>query len=140
MKRLKRTAVMVVALVAGTGLAAAAEARERERGVGHGADRVTRHAGTGHLDRGRHDVRHERYRKRGHGYGHRRHDAGSRHGHYRDRGKHLGKHEYRRHRGNAPSRFYRHRHRRDGHRYYGYGISFELDGVRYFLGGSDYRR
>lgn len=140
MKRLKRTIVIVVALVAGTGLAVAAEARERDRGVGHAADRVTRPAGIEHLDRGRHDVRHERYRKRGHGYGHRRHDTRSRSGHYRDRGRHIGKRHFRPHRGYAPSRSHRHRHRRDGHRYYGYGISFELDGIRYFLGGSDYRR
>lgn len=136
MRHLKRTVVMAVALAAATGLAGAAEARER--GVGHGADRVTRHAGTGHLERGRHDVRHERYRKRGHGYGHHRYRAWSRHGHYRHRGRHLGKHRFRPHKGYAPYRKYRHRYRH--HRYYRYGISFELDGVRYFLGGSDYRR
>lgn len=139
MKRLKKTTVMMVALLAGAGLATAAEAGKRERGVGHVADRVTRHAVLGGLDHKRHDVRHDRHRKRGHGHGHRRHDAGSRHGHYRHRGRHHGKRHYRHHRGYAPYRPYRHRYRHHGYRYYGYGISFELDGLRYHFGGYDYR-
>lgn len=139
MKRLKRTAVMVVALFAGTGLATAAEAGKREWGGGHGADRVTQRLFVGGLDHKRHDVRHDRHRERGHGHGHRRHDAGSRHDHYRHRGKHHGRHYFRPHRGYAPHRSYRHRYRQHGYRYYGYGISFELDGLRYYLGGYDYR-
>lgn len=137
MKRLQTTVVMALALAAGTGLAAAAEAGERERRGGHVAERVTRHLGVGHLERGRHDVRHERYRKRDHGYGHHRYRAGPRHGHKRF----LGKHRYRPYKGYAPQRKYRHRYRQrhHGHRSYRYGITFELDGLRYFLGGSDHR-
>lgn len=135
MKRINTTAVMVLALVAGTGLATTAEARERERGGGHVAERVTRHPGIAHLVHGRQDVRHDRYRKGGRGYGHHRKYTGPRHGRHRFKGGHR----YRPHKGYAPHRSYRYRYRQRGHRYYSYGISFELDGLRYFLGGSDYR-
>lgn len=140
MKRLQKTAVLAAVLLAGTGLATAAEARERERDGSHIADRVTRQAIPGHAAHNRYDVRHPRYRHRGHGYGHHRHHLGSRHGHNR----HRGKHHYRHHRGYGPYRPYWHRYRHHGYRHHGfrhyrYGISFELDGVRYRIGGSGHR-
>lgn len=131
MKPMTATATLVVALITGPLLAPAAEADGRRERGGHGADRVTEHVvidrrrhGGMHKVHGerRHDRRgYQRHRWLGRGYGH-----GRSHGrwHSRWRGPGHAGHHYRNHR------------YRDQRRYgwYGYGISFELDGIRYQFG------
>lgn len=127
MKPTTAVAALLVALITGPLLVPAAEAGDRRYRDGHRADRVASHVV---IDKRRHHGMHRVHGKR-------RHD---RRGHWLGRGHGYGRAHGRWHsrwRGRGNVRHHQRKYRHRGHRrssWYGYGVSFELDGIRYHFG------